>query len=584
MADPDGIERGDAKRADIRFRGRLTAPRIRSPPMDHALPLSSHRRYPLLLGAVNLDGKPVSTRFFDEAPDARILVRNGFMEVRSVGPVEGRGTSGFYWGAALPSRGHQDAWKAISEDLGAAGMFREGRRWVLFTDSLGINSLYLREYEGYLFFSNRMSPLVAVPGSLNVDWSAWASIFVLGGPLGETTPFLEIRRLEGASGLALEKGKLSRLSYMPGWLAGDGLATDTGALVDAVRGALPARSVLPQSPGIPLSGGWDSRLLAGLATESYSGRLRAWTSASDDGFDLDVPYASAVARTLRLRHTTFSQPDSGWPDLATETRVRAQFETWLHTWLTPLFRRIRHDEASVLDGLAGDVLIKGLFVTERLLDLPPEQRLERLFRRLGYQPDDRFMTGLRPRAGNGIVETAQQSFLSVAARYSDHLNHLALTVLHTRTTRVVGIAPTTLLAPEVKTWFPFLDPDVLRISLNIGPNLKTGGALYRDVLRRGVPRVADLPSTNDPTPPKRTPAGHRLQASTEATDWMIDSVLASPIVVDLLVPEVAEDLRQKGPTWERPSPQMERLLLAGSLLAQWERFYRGRITLASPPW
>jgi len=551
--------------------------------MDHGLSLSSYRRYPLVLGVVGQTDGPASMRFFQEALDARVLVRTGYMEVRAVGPVEGLGTLGFHWGAAIHSTDRHPNWQDLSERLGAAGLFREDNRWVLFTDALGVNPVYLRENEGSLFFSTRMAPLIALPRRLSVDWSAWASIFVMGAPLGGETPFLEIRRLEGATGLALEKGDQTRsLSYAPSWLAGDIAWSDPTSLGEAVRAGLPPRSALPETPAIPLSGGWDSRLLAGLAARFYKGRHRAWTSATDDGRDLDVSFAADVAHSLGMRHTTVQQPDSGWPDLATETRIRAQFETWLHPWLTPLFRRMRNQEISVLDGLGGDVLIKGLFVTERLLESPVAQRPDRLFRRLGYQPDRRFVGRLRDGPAQGIVESGRQSFHRIAQRYSDHVNQLALTVLHTRTARVVAVAPTCLLAPEVKTWFPFLHPNVLGLSLSIGPELKTGGALYREVLRRCVPRVAELPSTNDPIP-KPALQSRRLQASTEATSWMIDSVLRSSTLVDLFQPDLVT-LLHEGWTWSERDPQIERLLMAGSLFAQWERFHRGRIEPSTPPW
>jgi len=551
--------------------------------MDFGLPGSAFRHHPLVLGVVGRPDEPASRRFFEEAPDACILVRNDRLEVRAQGPVEGRGTPGLYWGTAVYSPNRQARWQDKSEETGAAGLFREDKRWVLFTDAIGLNSIYLRELDGSLFFSTRMAPLIALPGHLSVDWSAWSSIFVLGAPLGETTPFLEIRRLEGASGLALETDIHNRLSYTPSWLAGDAVEADPEALGEAVHSALPPRSVLSRTPGIALSGGWDSRLLAGLAVRTYEGRQRAWTTATDDGIDVDASFAADVAHTLGLRHTVTDQPDSGWPDLATETRVRGQFETWLHPWLTPLFRQMRQAELSVLDGLAGDVLIKGLFVTEKLLDAPRAQQPGRLFRRLGYQPHRRFVGRIRDAPAEAIVETSRQAFHHIARRYNDQVNQLGMTILHTRTARAVGVAPTCLLGPEVKTWFPFLHPDVLRLSLSIPPESKTAGALYREVLRRSVPRIADLPSTNDPVP-KPSPRGRRLQASSEATAWMIDSVLKSPALVDMLSPETVA-LLQEGDAQSQPyDAQMERLLMAGSLFAQWERLYRGRIKESSPPW
>ena len=552
--------------------------------MYHGLPTSAYRHHPLVLGVFGQPDGSSARRFFDEAPGARVLTRDSHMEGRALGPVDGRGTPFLHWGAAVHSADRHATWQDLSEGSCAAGLVREGRGWVLFTDAVGINSVYVREWEGSLFFATRMAPLIALPGRMNVDWMAWSSIFVMGSPLGQTTPFLEINRLEGATGLAFEIDSEPRpVSYSPTWLGQVEDELEPEVLGEAVREALPPRSALPQSPAITLSGGWDSRLIAGLAADAYMGRQRAWTSATDDGLDLDVSFAPAVARMLRMRHTTILQPDSGWPDLAAETRARAQFETWLHPWLSPLFRRIRDEELNVLDGLGGDVLIKGLFVNERLLKFSPERRVERLFRRLGYQPERRFVGRFREGPAHGVVDLCRQSFLRIASRYSGHMNQLALTVLYARTARAIAIAPTCLLAPEVKPWFPFLAPKVLSISLGIQPDSKTDGTLYKKVLHRCVPLVADLPSTNDAVA-KPSFRRRRIQTGVEATTWMIDSILASSTIVELFLPNAVASLRTRKPTWEPPDSQVERLLMACSLFAQWEHLHRDRLVSAAPPW
>ena len=45
-----------------------------------------------------------------------------------------------------------------------------------------------------------------MPRRLTIDWRAWASIFYLRFPLGERTPFLEIKRLRPFSTLEWDDG------------------------------------------------------------------------------------------------------------------------------------------------------------------------------------------------------------------------------------------------------------------------------------------------------------------------------------------------------------------------------------------
>lgn len=232
--------------------------------------ISAYQCHPLVLGFAGSPDQRDRASFFEEAPDARILISTDQMEVRAVGPVDGRGKTGFHWGATLPRVTRPADWRDISQDLCAAGLFREGTDWVLFTDSLGVHSVYLRSSGRSVFFATRIAPLLTVSGSLNADWEAWSSIFVLGSPLGPRTPFTEIRRLEAANGLVISQTGTSRpVSYVPRWLCESTGAGHPQELVDSVRVALPRPAFRHRPPVITLSGGWDSRLLAALAGDRW---------------------------------------------------------------------------------------------------------------------------------------------------------------------------------------------------------------------------------------------------------------------------------------------------------------------------
>ena len=551
--------------------------------MDHGLPISSYRSHPLVLGIIGRPDEATAARFFDAAPGARLVTRADMLEMRAVGPVEARGTAGFHWGAALHTDGTPSTWQDVSEQLCAAGLSREVDYWVLFTDSLGVHSVYTRQLGDATFFSTRQAPLIALPGTLNVDWEAWASIFVMAAPLGAATPFSEIRRLEAASGVLIEhNGRHRPASFTPRWLTESQGKLDADDIVEAVRAALPPRSALTRLPAVPLSGGWDSRLLAALAHETYLGRLTAWTTDPDDGRDLDIGYAASVAETLGMAHQVVNNPNSGWPDLAAETRSRVEYETWLHPWFTPLCRRIRDVERDVLDGLGGDVLLKGLFVDDEVLDGGADARLERLFTRLGYKPE-RLVGSLRKTVADAAIDICRQAFFEIGNRFSGHLNQLALAVLHSRTARVVALSPMSLLAPEVTPWLPFLGPQVLAASLAVEPQRKTNGNLYRELLRSEAAAVAGLPSTNDFGQPP-SDRSRQLIKGKEATTWMVGSILANDSTSAMLDPSFASEMQAGRGSWAQPDFRTTVFLQAASLLSQWERRYRHRLSNTTPPW
>lgn len=235
----------------------------------------------------------------------------------------------------------------------------------------------------------------------------------------------------------------------------------------------------------------------------------------------------------------------------------------------------------MLDGLGGDVLVKGLFVDDEVLGAAGNTRLLRLYRHLGGRPE-RLEGRFGKRVARDLVEMSWQSFLDIAGRFDGHLNQPALAVLHTRTARAIAPSPLSLFAPEVRPWLPFLHPSVLAVALDINPAAKTEGSLYRQVLLEGAPTVAGLPSTNDgESRPK--PRHRRLQAGREAVSWLTASILASESSVGLLCPEfltrISTDHGDSVPDFETI-----RVLQAVSLFAQWEKQHDGILSAAAPPW
>lgn len=503
------------------------------------------------------------------------------MQALCVGGVTSFDDGALCWGAALEGQRSRSGWQSVAEELCAAGIAPEGEETVLFTDALGLHPVYLRRQGSAVFFASRVEPLVGLPGTLTVDWDAWASILVMGSPHNTRTPFSEIERLEAGHGLAVgREGRIQRVSFTPLWLTAAIGEPTPAQLTDAVRSALPLRSMLKRPPAIPLSGGWDSRLLAVLSRGKYRRRAHAWTTGQDDGRDLDLAYAPAVAQQLGLAHTIVPQPASGWVDLAEETRSRVGYETWLHTWLIPLCRRMRDQEEDVLDGLAGDVLIKGLFVDAEVLDGDSPTRLERLYGRLGGRRD-RFLGRLKNGAAEQLLSSARRSFLETAARFDGHMNQLALSVLHTRTARAIALSPLRLFSPEMKTWLPFTHPRVLAHALAIPPGRKTGGRLYRSVLETTGSAVARLPSTNDDAPP--VPRRHSmLQSSPEAIGWMVESILTCETTTSLLDGPFLAGLDRREPIFS--DFQGMRLVQGLSLLSQWIQRYRNELTLDRRTW
>ena len=216
------------------------------------------------------------------------------------------------------------------------------------------------EHDGAVYFASRIDPLVtALPRRLTIDWRAWASIFFLRFPLGERTPFLEVKRLRPFSTLEWDEERRApphrRTSVA---LGGDRASISTWSAaptpcVEAMRDAIAPLEASPVT--CTLSGGRDSRLLLCLLAERGQD-VRALTVNPDNGHDREESIAAAVAGALGVRHSTV---EGGAADFWAETRERAlrvDYQLAAPPWAMPLVAALSGASGAATDGLALDTL------------------------------------------------------------------------------------------------------------------------------------------------------------------------------------------------------------------------------------
>ena len=95
------------------------------------------------------------------------------------------------------------------------------RRVTLHADALGMQDVYVPRLGDATYFSVRVEALLELDDvPLHTDWSAWADILAVTCPLGDATPFEEVRRLAAAT--ALRSGPAVSADELRAVLAGDG--------------------------------------------------------------------------------------------------------------------------------------------------------------------------------------------------------------------------------------------------------------------------------------------------------------------------------------------------------------------------
>lgn len=475
---------------------------------------------------------------------------------------------GFSWNA-LAEGVSPSSWQAAAERWGAAGLAFSATSSTLHTDAVGIQDLFTRRIGDAVYFSVRIDLLARLDDSaLHTDWTAWASILALAAPMSDATPFEEIRRMTAATAWQADDRGVSQTSFEPGWLAAepDGSVKPHDA-VAAVDACVPGGDRL----AITLSGGWDSRLLAILARRR-SDEVVAWTTSDDDGRDRDLRLAPPVAEALGIEHHNVVPGDDAWLEELSPVRRRFDFQSLLHVWLMPLARVLHGRPERLLDGLAGDVLFKSLFVPEEVAAaVDPDERHRLLWDNLG-QNRLNDPARLAPGVSADFEARSRASVVDSVARFDGHPAAATLGVLHTRTARAIALSPLRLLAPESDVRVPFVHPVVIDAALRVAPTDKLDGRFYRDMLVSADPKIARLPSTNDGGPKEKR--GPRRQTSPAALGDMAAMIRADGMVAGLLGPEIRQSL-DDADTLHRvgTSVRGHRVLNWASLLAEWRATY-----------
>jgi glycosyltransferase involved in cell wall biosynthesis len=483
---------------------------------------------------------------------------------------------GFYW-SPVASGPAPASWQSAAERRLAAGLVVDADEAVLHTCGLGLQELYVREMGDALYFAGRIDPLTELDDApLHADMAAWASVLGLGCPVGEATGFVEVRRVLGATAWQARAGRLNRLSFEPAWLAVEPVdSAGPDEVVDLVADQIPSDI---ERLALPLSGGWDSRLLAALAARRSRTTPHAWTCSTDDGKEFDLTMAGPVADALGLEHHLVVAGPDAWLDNREAARARMQYQTWYHTWLMPLARVLWRQRDAVLDGLAGDLLIGGHDLPSAEMRTPASSmdlRLAFMAQLSGGRLRDNDM--LAPATSEWAEDGVRAGFLQCTDRFDGHPSALSLCHLVIRTARAIAPAPTWLLGPETRVHLPFVHPDVIAAALRVAEERKVDGAFYRRVLEAGCgPRVAILPSTHDPR--RRSAPFFRRQNSPAALASMAKSIGADEEVRALLSPQLLAALADPEALTPIVRDPIRRVTLQwADMLAHWRRRYANRV-------
>jgi asparagine synthase (glutamine-hydrolysing) len=443
------------------------------------------------------------------------------------------------------------------------------RRLVLARDRFGIKPLYYREVEGGLEFA---SELRALPRG-EVDLDALEAFLAFNSVPAPLTIFRGVRKLPPGHLLVWEGdgARLKRFARPGPVPAAETRSEDEGLLVEELRARLRdsvrAHLVSDVPVGVLLSGGIDSALLAALAAEESSERLRTFSIGFEERSFDELDGARVVAERYETEHRELVlRPNAALllPALAEAFDEPFADSSALPTYLVS---ELASREVKVaLSGEGGDELFGGYYTyaadllalragglarlarpfVERLPSSGAkasfDYRAKRFVRAAHLPPLERHhgwkeifppevraeLTG-RPN-GSDPVELLRARFAEtegaeLLARLQDvDLGTYLVDDLLVKTDRAS-------MAHSLEARVPYLDPVVAAFALALPTRLKVRGLRKKVLLRRAA----------EPLLPRSIVAGRKRGFSIPAAAWLRGDL--EPVAREILA---ADTLRRQG--------------------------------------
>lgn len=421
-------------------------------------------------------------------------------------------------------------------------------------DRFGANRHYLLKRPGALHLACEVKALAPHLDRIEADPAGLASMLSFGFHLGDLTLLRGVKCLPNARMVQYRAG-MDEMTLDSYWAYPYGEAepwreseAEIGeALHEHLKRAVARRMHGANKILLPISGGLDSRTMAGLlAGSGFSGEVLAYSYGQASS--RDVRYGRAIARKLGYRHVTIPTPD----DLVTRHLEEA---AWVFDaeWSAELNwgPRFSHRHASlgdtrdhrVLSGMFGDLILgEGAFVGEyrRLCgdDPQPMDRLAAAFFQCNqeYGPWAKSRPLFQAAAAEDAYERIQEIVSDTLLPLKSQKPFFALNrseFLHRQRRHTATVAQSVEYDRRAIT--PFLDRDVVDFATRIPYEHLSGKSLYKHMIRDHLPAVAAIPYGKTGLPLSHAPVRAALQ-------WRLKKLLAR-------FPRLAQKLDKNSPNF-----------------------------------
>jgi len=408
---------------------------------------------------------------------------------------------------------------------------RRARVLTFISDRFGANRHYALRRPGALHLACEVKAVAVFLDHIEVDPTGLASLLSFGYNLGDLTLLRGVNCLPQARHIEFrpttDTFRMERYWNYPYGELETRTASET-KLAEELHQHL-ARALKRQMRNVekvllPMSGGLDSRTMAGLLAQSdYAGEVLSYSYGQSSS--RDVRYGRAIARKLGYRHIHIPTPvdfmtrhleqaawrfDAEWP---ADSNWGARF-SHTHPALGDLRRY------TVLSGFMGDVILGSDRYDYRSkagnIPLGADQLAAIFFTAVRDMPIDKLFDSVSgEEAENGIAAIVEETFEPLQ-NLVPFFALLRSEFIHRQRRHTATIAQS--VEYDLKAITPFLDRDVVDFSTRIPLALFHNKLLYKHMIRNHLPEVAAVPYANTGLPLGDAPLR-------QAIKWRTDRLL-----------------------------------------------------------
>lgn len=365
-------------------------------------------------------------------------------------------------------------------------------------DALGFYPIFYRENRDGIAVSSRITDLVEPDGSTELDDAAVSVFLRLGFYVGDDTPFRGVRVLAPGSKLSYQGNRL-RVDHLvdpperkPTHVSRHAAINEYGLLFQSAVEKLADGD--SEKTALLLSGGRDSRhILLALLKANRRPDCCITMKHIPPKSDEDAVIAAQVSSFDKLNHTVLARV-TNLLEMELRKNLLTNFCADEHAWILPLREHLSTNRfTTVYDGIGGDVLSAGLFLTEERLRLYREGRLRQLAENMlgpeGYLPEmlrsDCYQLWSRERAIGRLISELE--------KYSDCPNPVGQFYFWNRTRREIATSCWGILNKGCHVLAPYLDSDVYAFLASLPASYFLDHTFHTETISRFYPEHAHLP-------------------------------------------------------------------------------------------